>query len=155
MVADLAKKEVRHAPELDSAGSAARQVSLGRRGFYGWNVWRAFRRSPGTGPSGVTHLHNIRDVAGYQVRGSDRKIGHVEDFLVEEDGWTIQYMVVETGKWFFGRKVLIAPRWIEKISRPEREVAVNRSREQVRCGPPHDPAAAVKRTYGGSRQGSL
>ena len=38
----------------------------------------------------------------------DGKIGHVEDFIVEDNSWVIRYMVVDTVT-----GVLVAPEWGE------------------------------------------
>ena len=39
----------------------------------------------------------------------DGEIGKVHSFLFDDDNWTIRYLVVDTGRWLPGRKVLIAP----------------------------------------------
>jgi len=54
-------------------------------------------------------LHLAQKVAGAAVRGTDGDIGTLEDFYFEEDRWTVRYLLVDTGKWFSGKRVLISP----------------------------------------------
>jgi hypothetical protein len=81
------------------------------------------------------HLRSIHEVTGYQVRGTNGRIGHVEDFLVADDSWAIRYLVVDTRRLWPGKTVLLAPRWAERISWPERTVYLGLLREIVRSSP--------------------
>jgi uncharacterized protein YrrD len=54
-------------------------------------------------------LHLAHKVVGATVKGTDGDIGTLEDFYFEEDRWTIRYLLVDTGKWFSGKRVLISP----------------------------------------------
>jgi len=58
-------------------------------------------------------LHLAHKVAGAAVRGIDGEIGTLEDFYFEEDRWTVRYLLVDTGKWFSGKRVLISPMSVE------------------------------------------
>jgi hypothetical protein len=51
-----------------------------------------------------THL-----LTGFSLETEDGEIGSVKDFYFDDQYWNIRYLVVETGNWFFGRKVLISP----------------------------------------------
>jgi len=54
-------------------------------------------------------LHLAHKVTGASVQGVDGEIGTLEDFYFEEDRWTVRYLLVDTGKWFSGKRVLISP----------------------------------------------
>jgi uncharacterized protein YrrD len=54
-------------------------------------------------------LHMAHKVAGAVVKGTDGDIGTLEDFYFEENRWTVRYLLVDTGKWFSGKRVLISP----------------------------------------------
>ena len=51
-------------------------------------------------------LHLAHKISGAAVRGTDGDIGTIEDFYFEEDRWTVRYLLVDTGKWFSGKRVL-------------------------------------------------
>jgi uncharacterized protein YrrD len=52
-------------------------------------------------------LFSFEELRGYQIRAADGGIGSVDDVLFENTTSTVRYLVVETGSWLFGRKVLL------------------------------------------------
>jgi hypothetical protein len=104
---------------------------------------------PGTAeePSGDPNLHSLDEVNDYYIHGTDGDIGHVHDFLLDDDDWSIRYMVVATRNWWPGKKVLISPRWISEISWPMREVKVGLERTAIKNSPEYDPMATIDRAY--------
>jgi hypothetical protein len=58
-------------------------------------------------------LHLAQKVAGVTVSGTDGEIGTLEDFYFEEAGWNVRYLLVDTGTWFSGKRVLVSPRAVE------------------------------------------
>ena len=84
------------------------------------------------------HLRSCREATGYHLKAQDGEIGHVQGWIVDDQGWIIRYLVVETGHWWDGHKVLIAPPWISDVSWAERQVAVSLTREAVRNAPAWD-----------------
>lgn len=96
---------------------------------------------------GDPDLRSIRATTGDAILASDGEIGHVEDFLIDEAGWPVRYMIVDTRNWLPGRKVLVAPQWIRDIDWADGRVSVGLSREQVRTGPEYDPQRPPERAY--------
>ncbi len=97
--------------------------------------------------SGDVHLRSVNEVRGYHIQGSDEAIGHVEDFIVDDETWEICYLVIDTSNWWFGRKVLIAPRWATRISWEERTVCINMNRQSIMNSPEWSPTVAINREY--------
>ena len=50
-------------------------------------------------------------VIGYVIEADDGRLGTVSDFLFEDTSWVIRWLVVDTGHWLSGRKVLLPPSW--------------------------------------------
>jgi hypothetical protein len=84
---------------------------------------------------GDPHLRSTREVTGYHIQARDGEIGHVEDFILSDETWDIQYVVVDTRNWLPGKKVLVAPKWVEAISWPTSKVHVDLLRETVENSP--------------------
>ncbi len=97
--------------------------------------------------AGDVHLRSARDVRGYEIQGTDETIGHVEDFIVDDETWQVRYLVVDTSNWWFGKKVLVAPDWATRISWEEGKVFLDMTREAIRTSPEWDPTAAIDREY--------
>ncbi len=102
---------------------------------------------PGKEESGDPHLRSTNEVLGYHIHANDGTIGHVEDFLIEDEQWRIHYMVVDTGNWLPGRKVVVSPEWIQEVNWLEREVKVNLTKVSVRDSPKYEPSQPVTREY--------
>lgn len=85
-------------------------------------------------------VHSTHEATGYSLEATDGSIGHVEDFLFEDTGWTIQFLVVDTRNWLPGRKVLISPDWIRQVVWGESRIVVDLSRDAVRASPEYDSA---------------
>ena len=92
------------------------------------------------------HLRSAREVSGYRLRASDGEIGHVEDYLVGDD-WVIRYFIVDTRTFWPGKKVLVAPVWIEQVRWDDNELDLDMTRQQIRSGPEYDPDQRVSRQF--------
>lgn len=93
------------------------------------------------------HLRSVREVTGYQVEATDGEIGHVADFFVDEEEWQIRYILVDTGNWLPGKRVLISPDWLTDIKWPERRVHVDVTRATVENSPEYDPVDTIDRSH--------
>ena len=92
------------------------------------------------------HLRSAKEVRGYDIQGSDKAIGHLEDFIVDDESWALRYLVIDTSNWWFGKKVLVVPQWASSVSWKERKVYVDVSRDFVKNSPEWD-TAALNRDY--------
>jgi len=92
-------------------------------------------------------LRSMKDLEGYAIGATDGNVGHINDFLFDDDAWVIRYFVVQTGSWLSNRKVLISPiairqpNWVDKI------LPVGITKEQVRNSPDIDTDKSVSRQH--------
>jgi sporulation protein YlmC with PRC-barrel domain len=97
-----------------------------------------------------TEDHNLRsakEVAGYKIAARDGDIGRVDNFLMDDDKWNIIYMVVDTGSWLPGRKVLISPSWVTDIDWSESRVRLDLEQNTIQNSPEYDPSEPLDRQY--------
>jgi hypothetical protein len=94
-----------------------------------------------------THLRSTREVTSYHLHALDGEIGHVDDFIIDDDTWAIRYLVVATKNWWPGKKVLISPRWIESVSWDDRKVVIGLSRETIKAAPEYTDESLLTRDY--------
>jgi sporulation protein YlmC with PRC-barrel domain len=153
---DLSRDQVEHSPLIDTHQPVSRRHELEQLRYYGyptyWNVdttW-GLNAVPLVAPlieeppivpveergGDDQHLRSCSNVKGYDIHASDGTIGHVADFVFDNDSWKIRYLVVDTRNWWpGGKKVLVGTDSIERIDWSESAVYVNRTREQVRASP--------------------
>jgi hypothetical protein len=94
-------------------------------------------------------LRSAQEVAGYHIQATDGEIGHVEDFYVDDQVWTLNYIVVDTRNLLPGRKVLVSPQWASAVSWSERKVFFELSKEKIENSPQYNPAEPPNREYEG------
>jgi sporulation protein YlmC with PRC-barrel domain len=97
--------------------------------------------------AGDVHLRSTKEVRGYRVDGSDGEIGHVSDFIVDDETWTVRYLVLDTSNWWVGKKILVASDWIGDVSWLDRSVQVALSREVVQQSPEWDELTPINSDY--------
>jgi uncharacterized protein YrrD len=52
---------------------------------------------------------SVNSLTGFTIGATDGEIGKVKEFYFDDQTWTIEYLIAETGNWLLGRKVLISP----------------------------------------------
>jgi hypothetical protein len=82
-----------------------------------------------------SHLRSTEAVTGYYIEAADGEIGHVDGFVVDDEAWAIRYIEVATRNWWPGKKVLVSPAWIERVSWADSKVYVGLSREAIKERP--------------------
>jgi hypothetical protein len=74
----------------------------------------------------------------FSIHARDGSIGKVVDLLVEDEGWRIYFLIVDTGSWLPGRKVLVSPSWIQNVDWSASHVDIDLNKETIRNSPEYD-----------------
>jgi hypothetical protein len=161
---ELTKKQIEDSPSLDSDKPVSRQFEDAYYGYYGWPAywggphmwgpyshpmrdlekWRASTQGKQTWDP---HLRSTHDVSRHHIHAEEGEIGHVDDFVIDDETWAIRYLIIDTRNWLPGKKVLISPGWIERVSWDESEVFVNPSRETIKQSPEYMEESLLSRDY--------
>jgi len=161
---NLTKKQIEASPSLDSDKPVSQQYEELYYKYYGWPVYwdgpymwgsypdivrdRVMRDEPSTLQKPWNpHLRSTRDVTGHHIQASDGEIGHVEDFILDDETWAIRYLIIDTRNWWPGKKVLVSPQWIERISWSESKVFFNLTRETIQHSPEYSEETLIDRDY--------
>jgi len=80
-------------------------------------------------------LWNASGINGYTIAASDGHLGTVSDFLFDDRSWRVRWLVVDTGNWLSGRKVLLPPHVLGHPDREQREFSVRLTKQQVQDSP--------------------
>lgn len=167
---DLTKRQVKNSPSIDTDEPVSRQHETDLHDYYNWPIY--WGSGAGIGPyAGIgypvpthldlmikqkkaspekpadPHLRSTRQVTGYHLQALDGEIGHVQDFIVDDETWAIRYLVVNTQNWLPGKKVLISPSWIKRISWSRSKVFVDLARESIESSPAFDSSKPKNRDY--------
>lgn len=171
----LTQEQVRNSPDIDTHQPVSRQMEGNFSRYYGLGNYWIGPELWGTGGYPVLtapnvaggghvpdraeellqqasdrpedyHLRSAENVQGHHIQGTDEEIGHVEDFVFDDETWALRYFIVDTRNWWpGGRKVLLATHWVDRIDWAASLVYVNLTREQIRNSPEHDPDQPLNR----------
>jgi sporulation protein YlmC with PRC-barrel domain len=92
-------------------------------------------------------LRKLKDLRGYLIHATDGFIGTVSDFYFDDEDWGVRYLVVDTGSWLVGRKVLISPLAIGPPDWMTRVLPVSLTKAQVERSPDIDTRKPVSRQH--------
>lgn len=165
----LTREQVRSSPDIDTEQTVTRQHELELHQHYAWPLYwgegfyagsmsggmffpasaeeEEKMENGGGKPAPETHLQSTRAVTGYRLHATDGPIGHVDDYIVDDERWVIRYLVAATGTWLPGRKVLVSPHWIERVDWQTAEVFVDLTRLAIQASPLFDPSLPVSEDY--------
>ncbi len=166
---DLTRKQIEESPLLNSDKPVSRQFEETFYGYYGWPVYYDGLYMWGANPDIVRdrardqekiealtraekeawdpHLRSTHDVSGHHIQAPDGEIGHVHDFIIDDETWAIRYLVIDTLNWWPGKKILLSPLWIDRISWDESKVFVNLHRESIKQAPEYLEESLLTRDY--------
>ena len=161
---DLTKKQIEDSPSLNSDKPVSRQFEQAYYGYFGWPMYwggpfmwgpypyltrdlEKLRVSTQSEKAWDPHLRSTHDVSGHHIQAADGEIGHVEDFIIDDETWAIRYLIIDTQNWWAGKKVLVSPQWIERVSWRESKVFVNLPREAIKRSPEYTEASLLTRDY--------
>ena len=75
------------------------------------------------------------DVKGFDVEAMDGSIGKIDEATYDVGA---SYIVVDTGPWIFGRKVVLPAGAIEMIDLDNRMVSVRLTKDQIKDSPAYE-----------------
>src|SRR5262245_32205179 len=84
------------------------------------------------------------DLTGYSVEASDGGIGKVDEATYEVGG---SFIVVDTGPWIFGKKVLLPAGVIERVDPDEQQIVVTLTKDQIKNAPEFDEMRFTDEAY--------
>jgi len=166
---NLTQEKIKNSPDIDTNKPVSRQQEELMRGYYSWPDGYGMYGHMGLGMWGYPaveesaeekkmnqmkghasdnpHLRSTHEVTGYDIHATDGDIGEVEDFIIDDATWKIHFLVVETGNWFSGKKVLISPDRLKEIDWETGAVIINATIAQVKSSPEYDPKQELTEAY--------
>ena len=75
------------------------------------------------------------DLVGFKVEATDGHIGSIDQASYDVGS---AHLVVDTGPWIFGRKVLLPAGTVQTVDHDEKKVYVDRTKEQIKSSPEYD-----------------
>ncbi len=157
---DLTREQIRQAPPVSTQLPVSRYYEQEYYRYYDWEPYWSGDPLFGPVPPAMPppsdeqphepknpHLRSSDEVVGYRIHTRDGEIGRVSDFILEDPGWAVRYLEVDIGRWLEGKRVLVAPAWIDQIDWSTEEVVVRLERSAIETAPLYDRTKVISRDY--------
>jgi hypothetical protein len=161
---NLTRKQIEDSPSIASHTPVSRQYEEEYHRYFGWPYyWQGdalwgmssvpvmelplMASALAVGPQAEStdaHLRSTLAVNGYHLQASDGPLGHVCDFMMDDQTWGIGQLVIKTGHRLSGKEVQIPSGYVDRISYEESKVYVNLTSEAVEQSPAHYTAALAE-----------
>lgn len=162
----LTREQIERSPSIDTHKPVSRQFEAEYARYYGWPMYwygpalwgptpypmyeASATQAHDSGTArhhGDPHLRSASEVEGYYLHAADGDLGHVHDFLIGDQDWTIRYIIVDTRNWWPGKKVLIPTQWIREVNWEQSKVYVDVSREAIQAAPEYSDELRLSRDF--------
>lgn len=162
---DLTAEQIQSAPDIDAARPVSRQHEARYNDHYGWPYYwqgagllamapyapadlaEAAEGKPSERGTDDPNLQSVKEVVGYTMDTLDDQKGHLEDVLIDDKTWHVRYLVVDTGLWWMGKKILVSPALISRVDWANRALGVRLTTEEIKQSPEWDGELPVKPEY--------
>jgi hypothetical protein len=168
LLVKLTRKQIEDSPSIESHKPVSRQYEEEYHRYYGWpyywegsGLWGMggfpLLELPPTPPPGDpatasgrfpesadVHLRSTQTVNGYHIQATDGAIGHICDFMMDDQNWAIRELVIKTGHRFSGKEVEIPASLVDRISYEESTVFVKLTSAALEQSPPHRLAPGLE-----------
>ena len=83
----------------------------------------------------------------YTIKAQDGELGHISDFLFDEELFYLRYLVVNTEPFLLRNMVLVSPMNFQKIDPNDRTVYLSITKEALENSPSLDSAETISDQY--------
>jgi hypothetical protein len=84
------------------------------------------------------------DLTGFDVEALDGEIGSIDEKSNDVDA---SYLVVDTGPWIFGKKVLLPAGVIDRVDLNDKRIFVSRTKDEIQNAPEFDQTRYTDPAY--------
>ena len=90
-------------------------------------------------------MRRAEEIYGVTIEAADGDAGRVNDLYFDDQKWIVRYIVVDTGGWLGGRRVLLSPLAVKEARWHDGELRVALTKSQVEHSPDIDLDKPVSR----------
>ncbi|MBC8000964.1 MAG: PRC-barrel domain containing protein [Opitutaceae bacterium] len=156
---NLTRKQIEDSPSIESHKPLSRQYEEEYYRYYGWpyywqgdGLWGlsgfpildlpaeplavASAEDRGALPERAdAHLRSAQAVNGYHLKAIDGEIGHISDFMIDDESWAIRQLVIKTGHRLSGVEVEVPTGNVDRISYDQSSVFANLTGDAIKQSP--------------------
>jgi uncharacterized protein YrrD len=155
----LSRQQIENSPSIASHKPVSRQYEEEYYRYYGWpsywdgggmwgvsglpvNPWPYLVPDQQTTTPGAPlsngddpHLQSTQAMNGYHIQTGDGSLGHITDFVMDDENWAIRQLVIQTGHWLSAREIVLSTEDVDRISYEQSTVYVSKTKEAILAAP--------------------
>jgi len=158
---NLTREQIRTSPDIDADKPVSRHQDIELYGHYAWQRYgggwfyaggsaamdnvpiidQTIKKKADPNDKRIDddlHLRSTKKITGYHIYTTDGDFGRVSDFILNDAGWQILYLVIDTHNRFGGKKFLIDTESIQQIQWENSKVIVTISTDEIKDCPLFD-----------------
>lgn len=141
--------QIKKSPDIDVDKPVYRQLEEQLANYYGWVAhWTPQHDLPEPQaqavPTGDTHLRSMNNVCKYTVMGFDGRVGSIADFVLDDNGWRLSLVVLDTSHYLSAGQVVVPALRFKGIRVEDREISVDLNKADVEKAPRLDPTRPLE-----------
>lgn len=98
---------------------------------------------PGTDDDGRPLLRSVKEVVGYAVEVTDGPCGHVDDLLIDDATWQVEFLLVNPRNFLPGTPRAVPAPWVEACDWLSRSMRMNLDKDRIRECPTYETNSAI------------
>jgi hypothetical protein len=143
------KDQIKNSPDINVDKPVYRQLEEQLLNYYEWVAHWAPQHDlpePQTQavPMGDTHLRSMNNVCKYTVMAFDGRVGSITDFILDDNGWRLPLMVLDTGHYLPADKVVIPTTRLKGIRVEDKEISIDTNKAEIAKAPRYDPTRPLE-----------
>ena len=137
----LTKEQLRTSPIIESPKTPSRHHEAQLLEHYGHPFYWENSAIGTDGPDqrhvkpGDDRLCGLREVTGFHIQAVDCEIGHVDDFIIDDNSWRIEYLLIDTSSWMETKSILVPPAALRGVDWSNSRMRVALTQDAVRRSP--------------------
>ena len=98
---------------------------------------------PGTDDVGKPLLRSAKEVVGYAIEATDGPCGHIDDLLIDDATWRIEFLLVNPRNFLPGTPRAVPAPWVEACDWLSHSMRMNVDRDRIRECPTYETSSTV------------
>lgn len=132
------KEQIRQSPPAEADLSSDERRAREAAQMLVWEAyWAGVLQSRGD-EGGDANLHSTKMLSGLHIHCVDGMLGHVDDFIIDDQTWQVRGVIVETRNWWPGKHVFVELHWIDSIHWEDGQIYLKLTRENILKRPAYD-----------------
>ena len=147
MITGLTREQVVKSPNVETHVAVGDQMNFEQATIIDWGLyWIQIIDHPWQ-VADDPHIRNTEEMVRYHLQETDGQVGHIADFLIDDEAWKIRFLEADTRNWWPGKRVLVAPERVESIDGANRIVQINLTRDALEHSSVYHAAADRAEPY--------